>query len=439
MKQANLGLIFFPAFDWMISPGHPERQERLLYTRDQLTEEGLFDRPEIREYRLRMAEINDLQRAHVGVPSIAKLITPAHLASAGGCMTAADAVMSGEVKRAFALVRPPGHHAMRIVHGIRGFCTINIEAVMVEYLRSRYGIKKIAVVDTDVHHGDGSQDIFYHDPNVLYISFHQDGRTLYPGTGFPDEAGSPAAWGYNINLPLLPGSGDKEVHRLFDGLIKPILDDFEPELIINSAGQDNHFSDPLASMSVTAHGYAALADKLKADIAVLEGGYSIEAALPYVNTGIILAMAEMDYSKVIEPDISALRRPDPRCMTRVEQLIEQVGNIWRTRSEVGKMLLDKCGGKWQRRKGIYYDEEGIREEQLETAHYCKNCSGYITVATNARGTRYGDQSAYVVCLLRDTCENCKKAAYDDALRAKQSCEYKYILLQHPDTGVVETI
>ena len=429
MKQANLGLIFFPAFDWMISPGHPERQERLLYTRDQLTEEGLFDRPEIREYRLRMAEINDLQRAHIGVPSIAKLITPAHLASAGGCMTAADAVMSGEVKRAFALVRPPGHHAMRIVHGIRGFCTINIEAVMVEYLRSRYGIKKIAVVDTDVHHGDGSQDIFYHDPNVLYISFHQDGRTLYPGTGFPDEAGSPAAWGYNINLPLLPGSGDKEIHRLFDGLIKPILEDFEPELIINSAGQDNHFSDPLASMSVTAHGYAALADKLKADIAVLEGGYSIEAALPYVNTGIILAMAEMDYSKVIEPDISALRRPDPRCMTRVEQLIEQVGNIWRTRREVGRMLLDKCGGKWQRRKGIYYDEEGIREEQLETAHYCKNCSGYITVATNARGTRYGDQSAYVVCLLRDTCENCKKAAYDDALRAKQSCEYKYILLE----------
>lgn len=167
MKQANLGLIFFPAFDWMISPGHPERQERLLYTRDQLTEEGLFDRPEIREYRLRMAEINDLQRAHVGVPSIAKLITPAHLASAGGCMTAADAVMSGEVKRAFALVRPPGHHAMRIVHGIRGFCTINIEAVMVEYLRSRYGIKKIAVVDTDVHHGDGSQDIFTTTPTCF--------------------------------------------------------------------------------------------------------------------------------------------------------------------------------------------------------------------------------------------------------------------------------
>lgn len=89
-----------------------------------------------------MAEINDLQRAHIGVPSIARLITPAHLTSAGGCLAAADAVMSGEVKRAFALVRPPGHHAMRVVHGIRGFCTVNIEAVMVEYLRSVYGIKK---------------------------------------------------------------------------------------------------------------------------------------------------------------------------------------------------------------------------------------------------------------------------------------------------------
>lgn len=140
--KSKLGLIFFPAFDWMISPTHPERQERLLYTRDQLLEEGLFDLPQIREYRPRLAEINDLQRAHIGVPSIARLITPAHLTSAGGCLAAADAVMSGEVKRAFALVRPPGHHAMRVVHGIRGFCTVNIEAVMVEYLRSVYGIKK---------------------------------------------------------------------------------------------------------------------------------------------------------------------------------------------------------------------------------------------------------------------------------------------------------
>ena len=360
----KLGLVFFPAFDWMISPGHPERQERLLYTRDQLQEEGIFDLPSIREYRPRLATIRDLQRVHVGVPSIRKLITPAHLASAGGCLTAADAVMHGEVERAFALVRPPGHHAMRVVHGIRGFCTINIEAIMVEYLRSTYNIKKLAVVDTDVHHGDGSADIFYHDPDILYISFHQDGRTLYPGSGFPEEAGSPGAWGTNINLPLLPTTGDAGLHRLYDNLIARILEEFQPELILNSAGQDNHFSDPLASMTVTAKGYARLADKLKADLAVLEGGYSVEAALPYVNTGIILAMAGLDYSKVIEPDQSALRPQDPRCEKRIDELIEQVGALWDNRVAKGDELRRRCGGTWNRNKSIYYDEVKNKDNSI---------------------------------------------------------------------------
>lgn len=434
----TLGLVFFPAFDWMISPAHPERQERLLYTRDQLEEEGLFDCEEIKEYRPRLAQINDLQRAHIGVPNIARLITPAHLASAGGCLTAADAVMRGEVKRAFALVRPPGHHAMRVVHGIRGFCTVNIEAVMVEYLRSKYQVRRIAVVDTDVHHGDGSQDVFYHDPDTLYISFHQDGRTLYPGTGFPEEAGSPGAWGTNINLPLLPGTGDEGLHRLYDGLISHILEDFQPELIINSAGQDNHFSDPLASMSVTAQGYARLADKLQADIAVLEGGYSIESALPYVNTGIILAMAGMDYSKVVEPDLSMLRVQDKRCNQRVDQLIEQVGDIYFNRAKTQKELLEKCGGIWQRRKGIYYDEEGIREQQIETVHYC-SCGGYFTIQTAAEGTRFGDQSAFIVCLPRYICTKCRQQAYDEALREKKSGRWQYVFVQNIVDGFIETI
>lgn len=434
----TLGLVFFPAFDWMISPAHPERQERLLYTRDQLEEEGLFDCEEIKEYRPRLAQINDLQRAHIGVPNIARLITPAHLASAGGCLTAADAVMRGEVKRAFALVRPPGHHAMRVVHGIRGFCTVNIEAVMVEYLRSKYQVRRIAVVDTDVHHGDGSQDVFYHDPDTLYISFHQDGRTLYPGTGFPEEAGSPGAWGTNINLPLLPGTGDEGLHRLYDGLISHILEDFQPELIINSAGQDNHFSDPLASMSVTAQGYARLADKLQADIAVLEGGYSIESALPYVNTGIILAMAGMDYSKVVEPDLSMLRVQDKRCNQRVDQLIEQVGDIYFNRAKTQKELLEKCGGIWQRRKGIYYDEEGIREQQIETVHYC-SCGGYFTIQTAAEGTRFGDQSAFIVCLPRYICTKCRQQAYDEALREKKSGRWQYVFIQNIVDGFIETI
>lgn len=434
----TLGLTFFPAFDWYLSPGHPERQERLLYTRDQLEEEGLFDCEEIKEYRPRIAKIEDLQRAHVGVPNIARLITPAHLTSAGGCLVAADAVMKKEVKRAFALVRPPGHHAMRIVHGIRGFCTVNIEAIMVEYLRSTYGVKKIAVVDTDVHHGDGSQDVFYHDPNTLYISFHQDGRTLYPGTGFPDEAGSPGAWGTNINLPLLPGTGDEGLHRLFDGLIAPMLADFKPDLIINSAGQDNHFSDPLANMQITAQGYARLADKLKADIAVLEGGYSVESALPYVNTGIILAMAGLDYSRVVEPDLSGLRPQDKRCNQRVDELIAQSGEIYFNREKMQKLMLEKCHGVWTRKKHIYYDEEGIREEQIETVRYC-DCGGYYTIRTAAEGTRFGDQSAFVVCLPRGICPKCLASAQDEALREKKTGKWMYVLIQHIDTGEVESL
>lgn len=441
MAKNTLGLVFFPAFDWMISPGHPERQERLLYTRDQLEEEGLFDCEEIREYRPRLAQLNDLQRVHIGVPSIAKLITPAHLTSAGGCLVAADAVMRGEVKRAFALVRPPGHHSMRVVHGIRGFCTINIEAIMVEYLRSKYNVKKIAIVDTDVHHGDGSQDIFYHDPDTLYISFHQDGRTLYPGTGFPNEAGSPAAWGTNINLPLLPGTGDEGLHRLFDGLITHILEDFEPELILNSAGQDNHFTDPLASMQVTAQGYALLADKLKADIAVLEGGYSIESALPYVNTGIILAMAGMDYSRVVEPDTRYLRKQDPRCNKRVDQLIKESGDIYFGRKEMQKRLLAQCNGVWGRKKHIYYDEEGIREEQYEIVHYCKTdgCRGFFTIETSAQGTRFGDQNAFIACLPRNACYKCRQKAYDEALRQKNSGIWQHVFVQNIVDGFIDTL
>lgn len=344
MNAKPFGLVFFPAFDWAISPTHPEREERLLFTRDQIVEEGLLDIPGIREYKPRLALTKDAERVHIGVPDIASLITDAHLVSAGGAITAAEAVLAGEVTRAFALVRPPGHHAMRVVHGTRGFCTINIEAVMVEYLRQHHGIGRVAIVDTDVHHGDGTQDVFYHDPDTLFISFHQDGRTLYPGSGFTDEAGSPRALGTTINLPLPPGTTDEGLHYVLDNLILPVLEDFRPDIIINSAGQDNHYSDPLANMAITAQGYARLAEKLKADVAVLEGGYSIEDALPYVNTGIILAMAGLDYSKVIEPDIARAPRGESEgSKAYVRQLVDQQSSLWKGRDRLSREAVAKAG------------------------------------------------------------------------------------------------
>jgi acetoin utilization deacetylase AcuC-like enzyme len=440
MDEKSLGLVFFPAFDWAISPTHPEREERLLYTRDQIVEEGLLDLSSIKEYKPRLANVKDAQRVHIGVPDIASLITDAHLVSAGGAITAAEAVMRGEVKRAFALVRPPGHHAMRVVHGTRGFCTINIEAIMVEYLRRYHGIRKVAIVDTDVHHGDGTQDIFYHDPDTLFISFHQDGRTLYPGTGFTDEAGSPRAFGTTINLPLPPGTTDEGLHYVLDNLVAPVLEDFAPDIIINSAGQDNHYSDPLANMAITAQGYARLADKLKADIAVLEGGYSIEDALPYINTGIILAMAGLDYSKVIEPDIHrSPRRQSETTTSYIRSLVAEQHRVWRERQQIGREQAAKAGEFWQRRKGIYYDDSGISEHRTEVLRMCPKCSGYLALTTEAEGYPFDTKSAFAVIIPRDGCPSCRQEGRDAALAAKKQGHFQHYFIQDKQNDILEEI
>lgn len=434
-----LGLVFFPAFDWAITPTHPERQERLLYTRDQIIEEGLMDMPEIREYKPRLAGYQDIERVHIGVPDIASLITDAHLVSAGGAITAAEAVLKGETARAFALVRPPGHHAMKIVHGTRGFCTINIEAIMVEYLRKHYGIKKIAIVDTDVHHGDGTQDIFYHDPDTLFISFHQDGRTLYPGTGFIDENGSPNAFGSNINIPLPPGTTDEGLHYVLDNLILPVLADFQPEIIINSAGQDNHYSDPLANMAITAQGYARLADKLKADIAVLEGGYSIEDALPYVNVGIILAMAGLDYHRVVEPNIEECPKQSEKTTIYIKELVDRLNNIWANRTALRRSFIAKAGDFWSGRRSIYYDDSGISEERQEKVRLCTKCSGYFTIATEAEGYGFGAKSAFAAVIPRDACSVCRSQARDEVLKAKRQGRFGYYFLQDKQQDFLERL
>ena len=440
MQAKPFGLVFFPAFDWAITPTHPEREERLLYTKDQIVEEGLLDIPGIREYKPRLATIKDADRVHIGVPDVASLITDAHLVSAGGAITAAEAVIKKEVARAFALVRPPGHHSMRVVHGTRGFCTINIEAVMVEYLRQFHGIGKVAIVDTDVHHGDGTQDIFYHDPDTLFISFHQDGRTLYPGSGFTDEAGSPKAFGTTINVPLPPGTTDQGLHYVLDNLILPVLEEFQPDIIINSAGQDNHYSDPLANMAITAQGYARLAEKLKADIAVLEGGYSIEDALPYVNTGIILAMAGLDYSKVIEPDIARAKRGDnEKTMPFVKHIVEKQLNMWKNRQALGAEAAAKAGDYWRRRREIYYDDSGINEHQEELLRICPDCSGYYTVSTEANGYYLLRQTAFASVLPRNCCLKCRRDAQDAIHKAKKAGLHKHYILQDRDNDLLERV
>ena len=429
--QRKTGLVFFPAFDWAISPDHPEREERLLYTQDQVLEEGLLDIPGIVEYRVRPAAHEDIQRAHFCVPDEAAVTTESHLISAGGCLVAADAVLKGEVESAFALVRPPGHHAMRVVHGNRGFCNINIEAVMVEYIRSQYGIRKVAIVDTDCHHGDGTQDIYWHDPNTLFISIHQDGRTLYPGSGFPNESGGPNAQGKTVNIPLPPQTGEKGFLYTLDELVMPLLEEFKPELVINSAGQDNHFNDPITNMNFSARGYAILNKRLKPDIAVLEGGYAIENALPYVNVGIIMAMAGMDTSCVKEPNYEKDYRPQSRDVTRnIEQLVEALKDLF-LRGGLQKKTYDE-GRILERKRDIFYDTDGIQERQNEKIRCCSQCAGAFSISSTAST----GQHIMGVHIPMEACPECRKTGLDWFQSGKKGA-FRHVYLQDRDQGLYD--
>lgn len=431
--RRRLGVVFFPAFDWAIYATHPEREERLLYTRDQLHEEGLFDIPGITEHRPVFAPHEALERAHFCLPSVSAVVTDSHLAAAGGAITAARLVMEGKEDRSFALVRPPGHHAMRLSHGNRGFCNINNEAVMVEYIRDHYPRPdgrplRIAIVDTDVHHGDGTQDIFWNDPHTLFISLHQDGRTLYPGTGFVEESGGPGALGRTINIPLPPETSDAGYLYAIRHAVLPILEEFKPDLIINSAGQDNHFTDPLANMRLTAQGYAALNAELDPHIAVLEGGYSIQGALPYVNLGICLALAGLSAEDIVEPDLTErVTRGSHRNAEQIARLCDRVVGLYR-RPPATPTEGQEEDGWWVRRKQIFYDTDMLREGQLEAWRLCPDCSGLGRIISSS------ERVPLALCLLipRHACPRCVAEGTRLAETGRKSGRYTHVLTLHGD-------
>jgi acetoin utilization deacetylase AcuC-like enzyme len=432
-KQKKTGLVFFPAFDWAISPTHPEREERLLYTQDQVIEEGLLDADNIVEFKPGLATTEDINRIHICVPDAMHVVTESHLISAGGAITAADKVLKREVDNAFALVRPPGHHAMRVVHGARGFCNVNIEAIMIEYIRKVYGPKRVAIVDTDCHHGDGTQDIYWHDPNTLFISIHQDGRTLYPGSGFHDEFGGPNALGMTVNIPLPPQTSDRGFLYVLDQVILPILNEFKPDLIINSAGQDNHYTDPITNMRFSAQGYATLNDRLSPDIAVLEGGYSIEKALPYVNVGIILAMAGMDYSHVKEPDYDPLSlRESDEILRKIEKDAGEIFRMWKKRDTLKAKLVGNAQ-YIRRRKSIFYDTDGISEQQEETVRVCEDCGGLVTIDSMAdTGVRI-----FAVIVPGQNCPACRQAG-EEVFEKTGKGKYQQVFFQDRDRDIFIT-
>jgi acetoin utilization deacetylase AcuC-like enzyme len=215
------------------------------------------------------------------------------LSAAGGALTACDEVMAGRAERAFCAIRPPGHHASAEVG--MGFCIFNNAAVAARYLQKKFGLERVLIVDWDLHHGNGTQDIFYRDDSVFYFSTHQ--WPWYPWTGAAEETGEGKGKGATLNVPLPAGAGDGELVSAFEQKLRPAMDRFRPEFVLVSAGFDSRTSDPLGRFRVTDRGFRRLTD-IVLEIAgihasgrlvsMLEGGYNLDglasAASAHIET-----------------------------------------------------------------------------------------------------------------------------------------------------------
>lgn len=204
------------------------------------------------------------------------------LLAVGGVLLGVDEVVSGRVRASFCAVRPPGHHAesMRAM----GFCLFNNAAIAARYAQKKYGLERIAILDWDVHHGNGTQQIFYDDDTVFYISLHQ--YPFYPGTGSADETGRGRGEGFTLNCPMRAGSGDREYREAFSRKVLPALHAYTPDLVIISAGFDAHRDDPLGNINLTEESFAWMTEAVRGVaeqyskgriVSILEGGYNLEA------------------------------------------------------------------------------------------------------------------------------------------------------------------
>ncbi len=221
----------------------------------------------------------------------------AAIKAAGAPLTAIDAIMKGEIDNAYCLVRPPGHHALP--DKAMGFCLFNNVAVAARYAIDRYGLERVMIIDYDVHHGNGTQDIFYTDPRVLYFSTHR--APFYPGTGHSHERGEGEGLGTTINVPLPATTGYETYDPVFRQVMAPAADRFDPQLILVSAGFDAHWDDPLGGMYISTAGFAQL-NRVIIELAqtlcngrlilVQEGGYSLKAMAGCVATCINLLLGD---------------------------------------------------------------------------------------------------------------------------------------------------
>jgi len=324
-------------------PGHPENKERLVRIVELLESQRMLKkltpveatpvsmerltRNHSQQYIDTVRQMAERGGGHLDLDTyMGPRSYEAALMASGGLVNAVEAVLDGKVNNAFALVRPPGHHALQS-RGM-GFCIFNNVAVAARYALEEKGLERVLIVDFDVHHGNGTQDAFYDESCVLYFSTHQ--YPYYPGTGHWREIGRGEGESYTANVPLPGGVGDEGYGRIFDELLYPLAERYRPQLILVSAGYDAHWADPLAAMQLSLTGYAHLARTLKtmADelcqgriVFTLEGGYQLEVlAYAVLNTFHALLGEE----KIEDP-----LGPAPRPERDVSDLLDQLKGLHR--------------------------------------------------------------------------------------------------------------
>lgn len=241
----------------------------------------------------------------------------------GGTCAAVDEIMQGRARNGFALVRPPGHHAE--TDNISGFCLFNNVAAAARHAQFEHNVKRVVILDFDVHHGNGTQEIFFEDDSVLFVSMHLFAPYFYPGIGGVHEVGTRRGRGYTLNVPFPPGVGDVGYLRALNDFVRPVIGRFQPEIILISAGFDAHWQDPLAMAGLSLTGYAIMAQtliKIAAEVCqgrilfVLEGGYQLDV-LTYGIVNVFSALLGRD--GMFDPF-----GPDPNGERNVDDLIDQL-------------------------------------------------------------------------------------------------------------------
>ncbi len=330
----STGYVYEQIFTKHTWPNHPENAKRLAAIMNYLTEKDIL--PQLTQIPSREAKISELQLCHhplyiemveetcrfggdmLDADTYAtKFSFEAASHAVGGLIELCLAVMRGELDNGFALTRPPGHHATP--NRAMGFCLFGTVAVAARAVQKTLGLERVAIVDFDVHHGNGTQDILYEDPHILFVSSHQ--YPFYPGTGSINETGVGLAGGTIVNVPLSVMMGDECVQQLYGEVVFPLIRRFEPQLILISAGFDAHWDDPLANIGLTLTGYHWLCKSL-IDLAAeicqgrivftLEGGYNLQVLAPGVGNTFRALMGNgtvddpLGISPWVEPDVSNL-------------------------------------------------------------------------------------------------------------------------------------